>query len=212
MVPVIICSSICQGTFLSLLSCFSQFFHSCLLFIFYYLFFSAFLSLFSLWEQIISCFFLVYFQFPLNSFRIYFVINIFFLLSSLANELNLVHTFSYFFFFKPYSFLLLVIVIAVNQIKHRSLFSSQGVDNTGDVYRATYTAFRCSKVSGTLGAYEKLQVGIYVQLDCYCFYITSKKKKIDKLRNTLFLVPSSVSCIRWRCSPLFDRLIYFRYL
>lgn len=67
----------------------------CLFFIIY--FFSALLSLFSLWEQIISCFFLVYFQFPLNSFRIYFVINIFFLLSSLANELNLVHTFSYFF-------------------------------------------------------------------------------------------------------------------
>lgn len=36
---------------------------------------------------------------------------------------------------------------------------SQGVDNTGDVYRATYTAFRCSSVSGTLGAHEKVQVG-----------------------------------------------------
>lgn len=35
----------------------------------------------------------------------------------------------------------------------------QGVDNTGDVYRATYTAFRCSSVSGTLGAHEKMQVG-----------------------------------------------------
>jgi len=33
------------------------------------------------------------------------------------------------------------------------------VDHTGDVYRATYTAFRCSGVSGTLGAYEKMQVG-----------------------------------------------------
>lgn len=66
--------------------------------------------------------------------------------------------------------MLLVIVIAVNQIKHWSLFSSQGVDNTGDVYRATYTAFRCSKVSGTLGAYEKLQVGIYVQLDLQFLY------------------------------------------
>lgn len=40
-----------------------------------------------------------------------------------------------------------------------SLSLSQGVDNTGDVYRATYTAFRCSSVSGTLGAHEKMQVG-----------------------------------------------------
>ncbi|XP_029927859.1 centrosomal protein of 192 kDa isoform X2 [Myripristis murdjan] len=36
----------------------------------------------------------------------------------------------------------------------------KGVDNTGDVYRATYTAFRCSRVSGTLGAREKMQVPI----------------------------------------------------
>ncbi|XP_056290775.1 centrosomal protein of 192 kDa isoform X2 [Pseudoliparis swirei] len=36
----------------------------------------------------------------------------------------------------------------------------KGVDHTGDVYRATYTAFRCSGVSGTLGAYEKMQVPI----------------------------------------------------
>ncbi|XP_028435208.1 centrosomal protein of 192 kDa isoform X1 [Perca flavescens] len=36
----------------------------------------------------------------------------------------------------------------------------KGVDNTGDVYRATYTAFRCSRVSGTLGAHEKIQVPI----------------------------------------------------
>ncbi|KAM8735217.1 centrosomal protein of 192 kDa isoform 1-T3 [Acanthopagrus schlegelii] len=36
----------------------------------------------------------------------------------------------------------------------------KGVDNTGDVYRATYTAFRCSKVSGTLGAHEKMEVPI----------------------------------------------------
>lgn len=39
---------------------------------------------------------------------------------------------------------------------------SQGVDNSGDVYRATYTAFRCSSVSGTLGAHEKVQVGARV--------------------------------------------------
>uniref|UniRef100_A0A7N8XLD4 Centrosomal protein 192 n=1 Tax=Mastacembelus armatus TaxID=205130 RepID=A0A7N8XLD4_9TELE len=36
----------------------------------------------------------------------------------------------------------------------------KGVDNTGDVYRATYTAFRCSRVSGTLGAHEKMQVPV----------------------------------------------------
>ncbi|XP_033836327.1 centrosomal protein of 192 kDa [Periophthalmus magnuspinnatus] len=36
----------------------------------------------------------------------------------------------------------------------------KGVDTSGDVYRATYTAFRCSKVSGTLGAHEKMQVPI----------------------------------------------------
>ncbi|XP_042345281.1 centrosomal protein of 192 kDa [Plectropomus leopardus] len=36
----------------------------------------------------------------------------------------------------------------------------KGVDNTGDVYRATYTAFRCARVSGTLGAQEKMQVPI----------------------------------------------------
>ncbi|XP_044216252.1 centrosomal protein of 192 kDa isoform X2 [Thunnus albacares] len=36
----------------------------------------------------------------------------------------------------------------------------KGVDNSGDVYRATYTAFRCCRVSGTLGAHEKMQVPI----------------------------------------------------
>uniref|UniRef100_A0A672Y5X5 Centrosomal protein 192 n=1 Tax=Sphaeramia orbicularis TaxID=375764 RepID=A0A672Y5X5_9TELE len=36
----------------------------------------------------------------------------------------------------------------------------KGVDNTEDVYRATYTAFRCSRVSGTLGGHEKMQVPI----------------------------------------------------
>jgi hypothetical protein len=34
----------------------------------------------------------------------------------------------------------------------------KGVDSSGDVYRATYTAFRCPRVSGTLGAYHKMQV------------------------------------------------------
>ncbi|XP_061674954.1 centrosomal protein of 192 kDa isoform X2 [Syngnathoides biaculeatus] len=36
----------------------------------------------------------------------------------------------------------------------------KGVDNSCDVYRATYTAFRCSHISGTLGAHEKIQVPI----------------------------------------------------
>ncbi|XP_069050952.1 centrosomal protein of 192 kDa [Lepisosteus oculatus] len=36
----------------------------------------------------------------------------------------------------------------------------KGVDNSGDVYRATYTAFRCSRVSGTLGSQEKLKVPV----------------------------------------------------
>ncbi|XP_043116240.1 centrosomal protein of 192 kDa isoform X2 [Puntigrus tetrazona] len=34
----------------------------------------------------------------------------------------------------------------------------KGVDSSGDVYRATYSAFRCEKVSGTLGIKERLQV------------------------------------------------------
>ncbi|KAG5857108.1 hypothetical protein ANANG_G00015060 [Anguilla anguilla] len=36
----------------------------------------------------------------------------------------------------------------------------KGVDSSGDVYRATYTAFRCSRVSGTLGVQEKMQIPI----------------------------------------------------
>eukprot|EP00063_Salmo_salar_P067368 XP_014042203.1 PREDICTED: centrosomal protein of 192 kDa-like [Salmo salar] len=34
----------------------------------------------------------------------------------------------------------------------------KGVDSSGDVYRATYTAFRCPRVSGILGANDKMQV------------------------------------------------------
>ncbi|KAM4704993.1 centrosomal protein of 192 kDa [Rhinophrynus dorsalis] len=37
----------------------------------------------------------------------------------------------------------------------------KGVDQSGDVYRATYTAFRCSRVSGVLAAHEKLKVAIH---------------------------------------------------
>ncbi|XP_071251718.1 centrosomal protein of 192 kDa isoform X1 [Salvelinus alpinus] len=36
----------------------------------------------------------------------------------------------------------------------------KGVDSSGDVYRATYTAFRCPRVSGTLAANHKMQVPI----------------------------------------------------
>ncbi|XP_038602144.1 LOW QUALITY PROTEIN: centrosomal protein of 192 kDa [Tachyglossus aculeatus] len=36
----------------------------------------------------------------------------------------------------------------------------KGVDDSGDVYRATYTAFRCSRISGTLEAYGKQKVAI----------------------------------------------------
>ncbi|XP_064409611.1 centrosomal protein of 192 kDa isoform X3 [Latimeria chalumnae] len=36
----------------------------------------------------------------------------------------------------------------------------KGVDESGDVYRATYSAFRCSRVSGMLEAYGKLKVAI----------------------------------------------------
>lgn len=38
----------------------------------------------------------------------------------------------------------------------------QGVDSSGDVYRATYSAFRCEKVSGTLGIQERMQVGVWM--------------------------------------------------
>uniref|UniRef100_A0A673HZB6 Centrosomal protein 192 n=1 Tax=Sinocyclocheilus rhinocerous TaxID=307959 RepID=A0A673HZB6_9TELE len=36
----------------------------------------------------------------------------------------------------------------------------KGVDSSGDVYRATYSAFRCEKVSGTLGIQERMKVPI----------------------------------------------------
>ncbi|XP_047455217.1 centrosomal protein of 192 kDa isoform X2 [Mugil cephalus] len=63
----------------------------------------------------------------------------------------------------------------------------KGVDNTGDVYRATYTAFRCSRVSGTLGAHEKIQVpftflprdrGDYAQFwDLECHPVSEPQQK-----------------------------------
>ncbi|XP_037836225.1 centrosomal protein of 192 kDa isoform X2 [Kryptolebias marmoratus] len=63
----------------------------------------------------------------------------------------------------------------------------KGVDDTEDVYRATYTAFRCSKVSGTLGACEKMQVpitflprdrGTYVQFwDLECHPVSDPQQK-----------------------------------
>ncbi|MFT7816198.1 centrosomal protein of 192 kDa isoform X1 [Arapaima gigas] len=36
----------------------------------------------------------------------------------------------------------------------------KGVDNSGDVYRATYTVFRCSRVSGILAVQEKMKIPI----------------------------------------------------
>lgn len=66
----------------------------------------------------------------------------------------------------------------------------KGVDHCGDVYRATYTAFRCSRVSGTLGAHQKLQVpitflprdrGDYAQfwdLECHTLSEPQQKSKI----------------------------------
>ncbi|XP_072251046.1 centrosomal protein of 192 kDa [Leuresthes tenuis] len=63
----------------------------------------------------------------------------------------------------------------------------KGVDKTEEVYRATYTAFRCSKVSGTLGAHEKMQVpvtflprdrGDYVQFwDFECHPVSEPQRK-----------------------------------
>ncbi|XP_015804836.1 centrosomal protein of 192 kDa isoform X2 [Nothobranchius furzeri] len=63
----------------------------------------------------------------------------------------------------------------------------KGVDDTEDVYRATYTAFRCSRVSGTLGANQKMQVpvtflprerGTYVQFwDLECHPVSDPQQK-----------------------------------
>ncbi|XP_034553288.1 centrosomal protein of 192 kDa isoform X2 [Notolabrus celidotus] len=63
----------------------------------------------------------------------------------------------------------------------------KGVDNSGDVYRATYTAFRCIRVSGTLGAHEKMQVpftflprdrGDYAQFwDLECHPVSEPQQK-----------------------------------
>ncbi|KAM6909723.1 centrosomal protein of 192 kDa [Xenentodon cancila] len=63
----------------------------------------------------------------------------------------------------------------------------KGVDNTEDVYRATYTAFRCSRVSGILGAQEKMQLpftflprdkGDYVQFwDLECHPVSDPQQK-----------------------------------
>lgn len=94
----------------------------------------------------------------------------------------------------------MAIMIAVTQVNFWCLLSSQGVDNTGDVYRATYTAFRCSRVSGTLGAYEKMQVGTHIQL-VWCnflffIYLFSKlflKSKTQCSENVVGYVGNDVS-------------------
>ncbi|MCI4374421.1 hypothetical protein PGIGA_G00006070 [Pangasianodon gigas] len=63
----------------------------------------------------------------------------------------------------------------------------KGVDGSGDVYRATYTAFRCEKMSGMLGVKEKMQVpftflprdgGDYAQFwDLECHPVTKPQQK-----------------------------------
>ncbi|KAL6108707.1 cep192 [Pungitius sinensis] len=67
----------------------------------------------------------------------------------------------------------------------------KGVDSTGDVYRATYTAFRCCRISGTLGPGEKMQVpftflprdrGDYAQFwDLECHPLSEPQQK-DRIR------------------------------
>ncbi|XP_077951721.1 centrosomal protein of 192 kDa isoform X3 [Gasterosteus aculeatus] len=67
----------------------------------------------------------------------------------------------------------------------------KGVDTTGDVYRATYTAFRCCRISGTLGPDEKMQVpfmflprdrGDYAQFwDLECHPVSEPQQK-DRIR------------------------------
>ncbi|XP_046702949.1 centrosomal protein of 192 kDa isoform X2 [Silurus meridionalis] len=63
----------------------------------------------------------------------------------------------------------------------------KGVDGSGDVYRATYTAFRCERMSGMLGVKEKMQVpftflprdgGDYAQFwDLECHPVTKPQQK-----------------------------------
>uniref|UniRef100_A0A667ZNW0 Centrosomal protein 192 n=1 Tax=Myripristis murdjan TaxID=586833 RepID=A0A667ZNW0_9TELE len=57
----------------------------------------------------------------------------------------------------------------------------KGVDNTGDVYRATYTAFRCSRVSGTLGVpitFLPRDRGDYAQFwDLECHPVSEPQQK-----------------------------------
>ncbi|XP_058246905.1 centrosomal protein of 192 kDa isoform X1 [Hemibagrus wyckioides] len=63
----------------------------------------------------------------------------------------------------------------------------RGVEGTGEVYRATYTAFRCERMSGMLGVKEKMQVpftflprdgGDYAQFwDLECHPVTKPQQK-----------------------------------
>ncbi|KAM9489510.1 centrosomal protein of 192 kDa [Clarias gariepinus] len=63
----------------------------------------------------------------------------------------------------------------------------KGVDGSGDVYRATYTAFRCERMSGMLGVKDKMQVpftflprdgGDYAQFwDLECHPVTKPQQK-----------------------------------
>lgn len=140
-VLVIICSSICQGAFLSLLHNFKSFISV------YCFFFSYF------WNKCLS--FAVLAQLYCNKF---------------TSWICLEHCDFFFFCFTHTHCILLL------ALKHWFIFSSQGVDSTGGVYRATYSAFRCSGVSGTLGAHEKMLVGVYDHLDCPQFLNNNQKE------------------------------------
>uniref|UniRef100_G3NHS0 Centrosomal protein 192 n=1 Tax=Gasterosteus aculeatus aculeatus TaxID=481459 RepID=G3NHS0_GASAC len=82
-------------------------------------------------------------------------------------------------------------VMSGTRTKLSPLLSPQGVDTTGDVYRATYTAFRCCRISGTLGPDEKMQVpfmflprdrGDYAQFwDLECHPVSEPQQK-DRIR------------------------------
>lgn len=55
-------------------------------------------------------------------------------------------------------------------IFHLCLFHLQGVDESGDVFRATYAAFICSPISGVLESHgiQKVSLGFVSQLAGYC--------------------------------------------
>uniref|UniRef100_A0A672PJK6 Centrosomal protein 192 n=1 Tax=Sinocyclocheilus grahami TaxID=75366 RepID=A0A672PJK6_SINGR len=82
----------------------------------------------------------------------------------------------------------------------------KGVDSGGDVYRATYSAFRCEKASGTLGIQERMQVpfaflprdrGDYAQFwDLEC-HPTAKPQHKSRVR---FQLSGEASSVKENCS------------